>query len=421
MKQLKVAFVMFGFFCIFLFCIVMLNGCGGGGSSSSSGGASASSNSNPPAKSLSPTKEITTFVLNTGSGIGTPGVITDHGIVVTVPFATPLSNLVASFTTTGVKVMANGVSQISGQMVNNFSTPLSYEVVAANGTSKVYAVTVTRASISAKEITAFSLRSATNTSVYSGTIIGNDINVVVPSTTDLSTLIATFTTSGRDVMVSGDFQDNGITSNNFTIPVVYTVIDANGMTKTYTVTATTASTSATEISKFSLNGTLSDTITGKNINVVMPFGTDLSSLVANYTTTGSYVSVDGVIQDNGLVSNDFSKGPVIYTVTAPDGISVAKYTVTATIALNTAKDITRFSLNGVNGTISDHNILVQLPSGTDLTSLTAEFATTGENVSVSGSIQTSAHTTNDFSNGPVTYVVTAMDGSVANYIVTATN
>src|SRR5579863_1296424 len=133
MKQLKVLFVMFGFFCIFLFCIVMLNGCGGGGGASV-GGSAGGSSVPTPAKNLSSTKDITTFVLDAGSGIGTPGVIADTSIVVTVPFATPLSSLVASFTTTGAKVSINGVQQTSGQMANDFSSPVSYQVTAANGT-----------------------------------------------------------------------------------------------------------------------------------------------------------------------------------------------------------------------------------------------------------------------------------------------
>jgi|SRR6185437_14390374 len=420
MKQLKVAFVMFGFFCIFLFCIVMLNGCGGGGSSTSSSG-TGSSSVPTPAKNLSPTKEITTFRLDAGSGIGTPGVITDSNIVVTVPFAKPRSNLVASFTTTGVTVLANGVIQTSGQMVNDFSAPTSYTVTAADGTSKTYTVKVLNASISAKDITAFSLRTANSTAVYPGIIMGTSISVVIPSGTDPSSLIATYTTSGQDVMINGVFQDNGITSNDFTNPVVlYTTIDANGMTKTYTVTITTASTSAKEISKFSLNGSLSDPITSNNINVVLPFGTDLTSLSANYIITGANLSIKGITQINSLMSNDFSKGPVTYTVTAMDG-TTATYTVNATTASNIAKEITYFSLNGVNGTITGSNITVALPTGTDLTSIAAEFVTTGTNVSANGVTQTSAYTTNDFSQGPVTYAVTDSGGNVANYFVTATN
>jgi hypothetical protein len=320
---------MFGFFCIFLFCIVMLNGCGTGGSSSTSTSSTSGGATPTPSKNLSPTKDITTFILNTATGIGTPGVITDHNIIVTVPFATPLSNLVASFTTTGVKVVANNVRQISGQMVNDFSAPISYEVTAADGTSKTYTVTALVASISAKEITTFSLHTVNDFNVYPGTIVDDNINVVVPFGTNLSALIATFTTSGRDIIANSNFQDNGITLNDFTSPVAYTVIDGNGMTRTYTVTATAAANSAKEITQFSLNGIVSDTIIGNNINVTMPQGTDLSSLVASYTTTGSHVRINGVTQDNGLISNDFSKGPVTYTVIAADG-SVANYIVTAT-------------------------------------------------------------------------------------------
>jgi hypothetical protein len=412
MKQLKVTFVMFSIFCLFLLCVVILNGCGGGG-----GGSSA----NPtPVGSLSSAKEITSFTLNTVSGIGTPGIITDHHIVVTVPFAAPTSNLVASFTTTGVKVSALGIKQISGQMTNDFSEPMTYEVTAADGSTKIYTVVVLVAPITAKEITAFSLRSNLVSKQYPGTIVGNNINVVVPYGTDISSLIATYKSTGRNVQVNGVFQRNGRSSNDFTAPVNYTVADANNANRTYTVTVSTASQDAKEITKFLLNGVLSERIVGNSISVTMPYGTDLSSLVATYITTGSSVSVDGVPQDNGQTSNNFSNGPLTYTITAANG-DIATYTVTAATASPEANDITGFSLNGTEGTIIGHNIQVSLPTDTDLTSVVAEFITSGIGVSINGLSQISSHTTDDFSNGQLAYTVTAANGDIATYIVTVTN
>ncbi len=87
--------------------------------------------------------------------------------------------------------------------------------------------------------------------------------------------------------------------------------------------------------------------------------------------------------------------------------------------LSVAKEITAFSLLGVNGVISGSNIAVVLPSGSNVSSLIAAFTVTGTSVKVGNTIQTSAITANDFTN-PVIYTVIALDGSTTNYTVTVT-
>src|SRR5262249_10762460 len=54
---------------------------------------------------------------------------------------------------------------------------------------------------------------------------------------------------------------------------------------------------------------------------------------------------------------------------------------------------------------------------TDITALKATFKTTGERVTVAGVEQVSGETANDFTH-PVTYTVTARDGSTRDFIVT---
>ncbi|MCE3269213.1 MAG: hypothetical protein K0R49_1465 [Burkholderiales bacterium] len=56
----------------------------------------------------------------------------------------------------------------------------------------------------------------------------------------------------------------------------------------------------------------------------MPFGTNLTSLFATFTTTGESVLVDTAVQTSGTTANNFTN-PVLYTVTAANG-STATYT-----------------------------------------------------------------------------------------------
>ncbi len=108
------------------------------------------------------------------------------------------------------------------------------------------------------------------------------------------------------------------------------------------------------------------------------------------------------------------------TINHKDGI------VTVTVELNDTKEITAFDFiaadnaaleSDVSGNINGTAIDLSVPSGTNLTALVASFTTTGEVISVGAVPQTSGTTANDFTS-PVTYTVTAEDGSTADYIVT---
>ena len=265
---------------------------------------------------------------------------------------------------------------------------------------------------STKAITSFSLNNT------AGVITGNNIAVTMPSDTNPSALVATYITTGVAVSVGSVTQTNGVTANNFTSPVKYTVHAADGSTQDYTVTVSVASSSAKAITTFSLNGT-AGTITNTTISVIMPYGTDLSSLVATFTTTGQNVMIGSTPQVSGVTANNFT-GNLIYTVHAADG-STQDYTVHVTTALNDAKELIQFSLDGTMGAINqvDKTITVTMPYGTNKTALTASFITTGESVTVDTALQTSGVTPNDFTN-PVTYTVHAADGSTQNYTVTVT-
>ncbi len=377
-------------FLILLFVVV--SGCNGGGSNQ--GSAQPSTN-----------KAITSFSLN-----GTPGTITGNNIAVTVPYGTSVTALIATFTTTGQSVKVAGVNQVSGTTPNNFTNPVTYTVTAADSSTQNYIVTVTIASQSSKAITAFSLNGTP------GTITGTNIAVTVPYGTSVTTLIATYTATATNVKIESTAQVSGTTPNNFTNPVTYTVTAADGSTQNYIVTVTIASQGSKVITAFSLNGT-PGTITGNNIAVTVPYGTSVTALIATFTTTGQSVKVGGITQISAATPNNFTN-PVTYTVTAADG-STQNYSVTVTIAGQSAKAITAFSINGASGTITGSNIAITVPYVISVNELIATFTTTGQGVKVAGVNQVSGTTPNNFTN-PVTYTVTAADGSTQNYTVTLT-
>lgn len=87
---------------------------------------------------------------------------------------------------------------------------------------------------SARSITAYSI------GANAGTINQTDktIAVAVPTGTVVTSLIATYTTTGASVKVGTSAQTSGVTFNNFIGPVVYTVTAADNTRGNYTVTVT---------------------------------------------------------------------------------------------------------------------------------------------------------------------------------------
>jgi len=362
---------------------------------------------------LNPSKDITGFSFANPAAIG---LISGTNIAVSVPFGTNVTSLVASFVTTGASVAVSSTPQVSGTTPNNFSTPVTYTVTAADASTKTYTVTVTVASQSAKEITAFSF----TTPPATGVINGANIALTVPFGTNINALVANFTTTGASVAVGATPQISGTTANNFTNPVTYTVTAADTSTKSYVVTVMVAANPTKDITAFSfIKPAATGVINGTNISVIVPFGTKINALTASFLTTGSYVTVGGATQVSGITTNSFTR-PVTYKVTAADA-SIKNYTVTVAVAGQSTKDITAFNFNNpaVTGVITGTNITLTVPFGTNVSSLVPTFTITGSSVKVGGVTQVSGSTAKNFTN-PVTYTVVAANGSTKSYTVTVT-
>ena len=299
----------------------VVTGCGGGGDGT------------PP---LSSAMAITAYSL-----AGVPGTIDEStkAIAVSLPSGTSKTALVATFTTTGASVKAGtpAVTQVSSTTTNNFTSPVLYTVTAGDSSTATYTVTVNLASSSAKAITAYSIAGAT------GTInkTAKTIAVTLPNgTTSLTGLVATFTSTGASVKVGTPAvtQQNGVTPNDFsnsvTTPVAYTVTAADGTTAIYNVTVNVALATDKAITAYSFAGIpgATGTITepAHTIAVTVPNGTNVTALVATFSTTGASVKIGTVTQTSGTTANDFTS-PVAYTVTAGDN-STATYNVTVTVS-----------------------------------------------------------------------------------------
>jgi hypothetical protein len=366
--------------------------------------------------------DITSFNFKS---LSVTGVITGNNISLTVPLGTDVSSLTAQFILSeGATVKVANNTQTSEQTTNNFTSPLKYVVTAQDGfTTREYTVTVTiqQSTLNtACEITAFSLKNPSVT----GTIVGNNITLSVPSGTNLTGLIAQFTAStGAKVTIGTADQVSGLTANNFTAALTYTVTAEDGKTtKQYIVTVNVEKSAACEITAFSLKSpSVVGVISGDKITLTVPSGTSVASLVAEFTlSAGASAKIGTVAQTSGQTTNNFTTA-LTYTITAEDTKTTKQYIVNVNIEKSAACEITAFSLKSpsVVGVIAGDKITLTVPSGTNVSSLLAEFTlSNGASVKIGTVVQTSGQTTNNFTT-PLTYTVTAEDTKTTKqYVVT---
>lgn len=162
-------------------------------------------------------------------------------------------------------------------------------------------------------------------------------------------------------------------------------------------------------------------VSGTEITVGVPPTTNLSELVARFTTNeGNIVSVGGVALISGQTVQDYS-APVSLKVEDEELKASVLYTVKVSLNPDSDPKLTSFKFELVNnletvgedieGEISGDAISVPMIKAADKTKLVATFTTTPTNVvKVGDAVQVSGETANDFTN-PVDYIVTNSDGS----------
>jgi hypothetical protein len=331
----------------------------------------------------------------------TPAVIDvfNHTVSIVVNYGTDLSLLTPDITVSSFAT----INPASGD-ARDFTGPVTYMVTAYNGSQQQWTVTVSTAPSPENNIVTFSLAAQTAPAVINTT--NHTINVEVSYGTALTSLTPVITVSdGATITPSG--------AQNFATPFTYTVTAANGTAQTWTVTVTAAPSPENDIVTFSLAAETAPAVintTNHTINVEVSYGTILTALTPVITTSA------GATINPPSGAQNFS-APFIYTVTAANGTAQA-WIVIVTTAPNTENDIVSFSLAEETApaviNTTDHTVSITVNYGTDLTALVpaitvSPFATISPAIGVAQNFTT-----------PVTYTVTAQNGSIATYLVTVT-
>ncbi|MFN8770037.1 MAG: hypothetical protein ACK5WP_04165 [Neisseriaceae bacterium] len=405
-------------FLVFSFVLsLILISCGGGG-----GGGTSS-------PQLSSAKAISSYSVIDSQGESRTAIIKGKEIAVYVPYNTNVESLVAVYKTTGVSVSVNSggknTVQISGRTYNNFSKPVTYVVKAANGSTDSYRVTVTKSLESENTMIGFSLKDKAGID-HPGIVDNGVIEVEMPYGTDLESLVATFKYSGSYIEVGGVHQISGKTANDFTNSVTYNVTAYNNNVNSYTVIVKVAKSSAKEISYFAINDKDGVRV-GHNIDVSLPYKTDVTNLVAIFNTNAEKVTVNGGVESQSGKGDDkpinFTK-PATFTAHAYDG-STVDYTVTVHVESASDRKITQFSISGYPSssvTVPDESkdIDLILPNGTSRDNLVARFSYEGEKVTVNGGVESQSGDGTDKPinfNVPATFTVHAANGQTRDYAV----
>ncbi len=156
------------------------------------------------------------------------------------------------------------------------------------------------------------------------------------------------------------------------------------------------------------------------LNYTVGESLDISGLVVTGTYSDNSTQVQNITTANvtGFNSSSTATNQVL-TITVDGKTTTYNVNIAAAPLQSSAKAITAFSFSSGTGVINEtnHTITVNVPYGTSVTALVPTFTTTGTGVTVSGTTQTSGTTSQNFTS-PVTYRVTAQNGTTQDYVVT---
>ena len=295
---------------------------------------------------------------------------------------------------------ASGVAQ-------DFTKPVIYTVTAEDGSTTKYTVTVVVKIIplsNVKTMESFKI------GLYKG-VINESTKTILLTTADsnVTSLVPTITVSDKSTIVPA----SGI-AQNFTKPVTYKITAEDGTIETYTVTVViddVVLSDTKSIMSFSIGG-IQGIINDTTKNIVLQLEDDFLKLLIPKIT----VSENATISPASGVGKNFTN-PVIYTVTAEDGTQT-EYIVSVFDSSKVIDDakITKFTIGGIAGIIDDKSKTITL----ETTALNIDSLVPIIEISEYATIELDSGTAQNFTE-PVTYTLTALDGSVSTYTVHVTS
>jgi len=165
------------------------------------------------------------------------GKISDNKINLIVPRGLDLTNLRASFAFSGRQILISGTEQQSDVSVNDFSKNISYNIKAEDGSQISYSLVLSYVDDLGLVMSSFSLLIANNPDLKQDLNLLVNANKITGKLKSSKRLFkATFNTLAADVSISDIKQQSGVTVNDFSGPVIYTLTSEYGLKAQFTVT-----------------------------------------------------------------------------------------------------------------------------------------------------------------------------------------
>ena len=272
-----------------------------------------------------------------------------------------------------------------------------------------------------------------------GSITEKGIDITIPTTVELNGLVATFSTGqGSTVSVDGVTQVSGSTSNDFSNPVTYKVTAEDGSYKEYSVTVTPDNSNALVMtrcvlgkdiatnSSLKLSESIEGTILANTIVFEVPYFDGFYDWRPGLSHTvplhSSVIPPDFVVTTIGTQKT--------FSLKVIDGVSSSTtYNVIITMQANSKKEFIKFGFETTNnnqklttsswGVITGNYIHVGISPIPPIDfNLIPTFQCSDDDavVTIGDVVQETSSDIQDFSN-PITYTVTAEDGTFQDYVV----
>ncbi|KIC01243.1 hypothetical protein OA88_14895 [Flavobacterium sp. JRM] len=155
----------------------------------------------------------------------------------TLTYGIDVSNLIADFTvSSGAELYIDGVKQLNFKaIVSDYTNSFLVSVVSENKLSQTNYTVTLNAKNSEASIIAYSVANQIGTSVIDPVL--KTVKVLVNNNANLSVLVPVFQISDFATLRIGTyFQNSGVTTLNYTLPIVYNVIAQDGTIENWTIT-----------------------------------------------------------------------------------------------------------------------------------------------------------------------------------------
>ncbi len=250
---------------------------------------------------------------------------------------------------------------------------------------------------------------------------------------NITAAVSNFTTGMNSIAkINGVTQVSGVTANNFTSPVTFTVEGVGfntGITESYTIKVLVGLKSESKLLTYNfktaanpgLTQEITTVIAGTNASAIVPFGTNVSRLRADFTVSpGAELFIDNVKQTPANNEVDYTNS-ILVTVISENKLSRTNYMVTIDANNTEAKFLSYAVANQFSPTVISEvvkTVKVLVNNNATLSTLIPVFQVSQNATTTIGTYRQYSGETKLNYIAPVDYNIMAQNGTFQKWTVT---